>query len=177
MTNLKLRIFAPMKILMVCLGNICRSPLAEGILQHKAWKAGLSWSVESAGTNSYHTGEPPHPLSQKVAKIHGIDICNQRARRFEAADFERFDRIYAMSIDVVWEMKRIGGKKFMEEKVDLLMNELFPGQNVDVPDPWYGPEPGFHHAFKMIEEACESILKRYSGINTETEEQDKNLKS
>ena len=66
-----------MKILMVCLGNICRSPLAEGILQDKAWKAGLKWSVESAGTNGYHTGEAPHPLSQKVARINGVDISNK----------------------------------------------------------------------------------------------------
>ena len=69
-----------MKILMVCLGNICRSPLAEGILQDKAFKAGLNWSVESAGTNHYHTGEAPHPLSQKVAKLNGIDICHQPTR-------------------------------------------------------------------------------------------------
>src|SRR4029453_18971466 len=72
-------IFAAMKILMVCLGNICRSPLAEGVLQDKALKAGLNWSIESAGTDTYHVGEAPHPLSQKVAIENGIDICNQRA--------------------------------------------------------------------------------------------------
>lgn len=151
-----------MKILMVCLGNICRSPLAEGILQHKAWKAGLQWSVESAGTNSYHTGEPPHPLSQKVAKQNGINICDQRARRFVAEDFDRYDKIYAMSTDVIDDMKRIGKKDFDGSKVDLLLNELFPGQNVDVPDPWYGPEPGYHHVYKMIDEACDVIIKKYS---------------
>src|SRR4026208_151132 len=122
-----------MKILMVCLGNICRSPLAEGILQHKAFEAGLTWSVESAGTNSYHTGDAPHPLSQKVAKLNGIDICKQRARRFAAEDFERFDKIYAMSSDVIEDMRRIARNKFDEKKVDLLLNELFPRQNVDVP--------------------------------------------
>src|SRR5690606_39446437 len=77
-----------MKILMVCLGNICRSPLAEGILKHKVNEAGLNWKVESAGTNSYHIGEPPHKLSQKVAKLNGVDICDQRARRFKPADLE-----------------------------------------------------------------------------------------
>ena len=71
-----------MRILMVCLGNICRSPLAEGVLQHKAWKAGLQWSVESAGTGAWHTGEPPHHLSIKVAKHNGVDISKQRARQF-----------------------------------------------------------------------------------------------
>ena len=151
-----------MKILMVCLGNICRSPLAEGILQHKAWKAGLKWSVESAGTNNYHIGEAPHPLSQKVAKLNGIDICKQRKRKFVAEDFNRFDKIYAMSADVIDEMKSIARKSFDEKKVDLLLNELFPGQNVDVPDPWYGPEPGFHQAYKLIEEACEAIIKKAS---------------
>ena len=151
-----------MKILMVCLGNICRSPLAEGILQDKAWKAGLQWSVESAGTNGYHVGEAPHPLSQKVARLNGIDICKQRSRRFVAEDFDRFDKIYAMSADVIDDMKSIARKKFDENKVDLLLNELFPGQNVDVPDPWYGPEPGFHEVFKLIDNACDAIIKKYS---------------
>src|SRR5512138_2458905 len=86
-----------MKILMVCLGNICRSPLAEGILQDKAWKAGLKWSIESAGTNGYHNGEAPYPLSQKVSRLNGIDISKQRSRKFVADDFDRFDKIYAMS--------------------------------------------------------------------------------
>ena len=158
-------IFALMKILMVCLGNICRSPLAEGLLQDKAWKAGLKWSVESAGTNGYHTGEAPHPLSQKVARINGVDISKQRSRKFVAEDFHRFDKIYAMSDDVIDEMRRIAKKEFDEKKVDLLLNELFPGQNVDVPDPWYGPEPGFHEVFKMINEVCDVIIKKYSILN------------
>lgn len=150
-----------MKILMVCLGNICRSPLAEGILQDKAWKAGLKWSIESAGTNGYHNGEAPHPLSQKVSRLNGIDISKQRSRKFVADDFDRFDKIYAMSDDVIDDMRRIARNKFDETKVDLLLNELFPGQNVDVPDPWYGPEPGFHEAFRMINDACEKIVERY----------------
>jgi low molecular weight protein-tyrosine phosphatase len=156
-----------MKILMVCLGNICRSPLAEGILQDKAWKAGLQWSVESAGTNNYHIGEAPHPLSQKVAKLNGIDICKQRKRKFIPEDFNRFDKIYAMSADVIDEMKSIAKKTFDPNKVDLLLNELFPGQNVDVPDPWYGPEQGFHQAYKMIDDACEAIVKKYSSFNAQ----------
>lgn len=117
-----------MKILMVCLGNICRSPLAEGILQEKSFKAGLTWSIESAGTNSYHLGEPPHPLSRKVAKLNGIDISRQRARRFTAEDFESFDMIYALSEDVLSDIKRIAGNKFDATKVELLMNELYPGK-------------------------------------------------
>lgn len=156
-----------MKILMVCLGNICRSPLAEGILQDRALSAGLSWSVESAGTNQYHTGEAPHPLSQKVAKLNGIDINNQRARRFSAADFDRYDKIYALAADVMEEIKRISGKKFDSSRASLLMNEVFPGENRDVPDPWYGPEPGYHEVFKLIEQACEKIIGKYSISNSQ----------
>lgn len=151
-----------MKILMVCLGNICRSPLAEGILQHRAWQAGLQWSVESAGTNGYHNGEPPHRLSQKVAKLNGIDISQQRSRRFTPEDFERFDMIYAMADDVVHEMRRIAGSRFRPEKVDLLMNILHPGQDRDVPDPWYGAEPGYHEVFRMIDDACTQLIASHS---------------
>src|SRR5580765_3601908 len=101
-----------MKILMVCLGNICRSPLAEGILESKAKKLGLPWEVDSAGTyNNYHIGEAPHPLSQKVARLHAVDISGQCARSFVADDFERFDKIYAMSADVLAGIKSIAKKK------------------------------------------------------------------
>jgi protein-tyrosine phosphatase len=150
-----------MKILMVCLGNICRSPLAEGILQDKAFKAGLTWSVESAGTNSYHIGEPPHPLSQKVARINGIDISKQRKRRFVAGDFEIYDKIYALAEDVMDDIRYIAGKKFDASKIDLLMNELYPGKNMDVPDPYYGSEAGYHEAFKLIDKACDAIIEKY----------------
>jgi len=154
--------FADMKILMVCLGNICRSPLAEGILRHKAKGAGLDWTIDSAGTNSYHIGEPPHKLSQKVARLNGIDICEQRARRFTAEDFDKYDKIYALANDVLFDIKEIAGKKFDETKVDLFMNELKEGQNLDVPDPWYGPEPGYHEVYKLIEEVCNRIIEKYS---------------
>ena len=151
-----------MKILMVCLGNICRSPLAEGILQEKAFKAGLKWSIESAGTNNYIIGEAPHPLSQKVARLNGIDISRQRARKFSVTDFDVYDKIYALADDVLDEIKRIAGKKFNPAKVDLFMNELYPGKNIDVPDPWYGPEPGYHEVYKTIEKVCDSIIEKYS---------------
>jgi len=156
-----------MKILMVCLGNICRSPLAEGILQDKAFKAGLKWRVESAGTESYHIGQPPHPLSQKVARINGIDISNQRARKFNANDIEVYDKIYALAGDVLEEMKFIAGKKFDAKKIDLLMNELYPGKNMDVPDPYYGSEAGYHAAYKMIDEVCDAIVKKYAIFNSQ----------
>jgi protein-tyrosine phosphatase len=147
-----------MKILMVCLGNICRSPLAEGILQEKADRAGLHWTVESAGTNGYHTGEPPHHLSIKVAAQHGIDISKQRSRKFTAADLEKYDTIYAMAGDVIDDMRDIAKGKL--GNVDLLLNELYPGQNRDVPDPWYGPEAGYHEVFALIEKTCEQIINK-----------------
>lgn len=149
-----------MKILMVCLGNICRSPLAEGILQHKANAAGLQWQVDSAGTNGYHTGEAPHKLSQKVAKLNGIDICEQRARQFIPADIDSYDTIYAMADDVVEDIKRIAGKNFKPEKVELFLNELYPGEHRSVPDPWYGTEPGYHEVYKLIEQTCEKIIQK-----------------
>lgn len=153
-----------MKILMVCLGNICRSPLAEGVLQHKADAAGLNWTVDSAGTNSYHIGEPPHPLSQKVAKLNGVDICQQRARHFVKEDFDRYDKIYAMADDVVDDIKRIAKEKYNPAKVDLFLNELYPGQNQSVPDPWYGTEPGYHEVYELIDKTCEKIIRNYADV-------------
>jgi protein-tyrosine phosphatase len=158
-------IFAFMKILMVCLGNICRSPLAEGILQYKVEKAGLNWMVDSAGTNGYHNGEPPHAYSQRVAKINGINISHQRSRKLIPEDFDNFDIIYAMAADVVNDMKRIARNKFDASKVHLLMNALTPGENLDVPDPWSGPESEYHQVFDMINQACDKIIAQAATKN------------
>ena len=149
-----------MTILMVCLGNICRSPLAEGILLKKITAVGLDWKVDSAGTNGYHVSESPHYLSQRVAKKKGIDISKQLCRRFVPADFDRFDKIYAMAADVVEEMKQISGNKFNPEKVELILNVVHPGENKDVPDPWYGPEAGYYEVFDLLENACEVLIKK-----------------
>jgi len=153
-----------MKILMVCLGNICRSPLAEGILKHKAKAAGLNWHIDSAGTNGYHIGEAPHRLSQKVAKLNGIDICDQKARLFVKEDFDRYDKIYALADDVLDEIKWMAKEKYDAKKIDLLLNELHPGKNLSVPDPWYGPEPGYHEVYKIIEAACDAIIRKYEDV-------------
>ncbi|MBC7889598.1 MAG: low molecular weight phosphotyrosine protein phosphatase [Ferruginibacter sp.] len=150
-----------MKILMVCLGNICRSPLAEGILKIKIKKAGLDWEVESAGTNGFHVGEPPHHFSQKVAKLKGTDISEQICRHFAKEDFKRYDKIYAMAADVIDEMKFTGKDQYNAAIVDLLMNEAYPGENRDIPDPWFGTESGYHKVYNLIEVACEAIIKNY----------------
>jgi protein-tyrosine phosphatase len=151
-----------MKILMVCLGNICRSPLAEGVLKHKAKEAGLDWVIHSAGTNRCHTGEPPHRLSQKVARLNGVDICEQRARDFAKEDFDQYDKIYAMAGDVIDDMKEIAREKYDASKVDLFLNELHPEKNMWVPDPWYGPEKGYHEVYQLIDETCDAIIRRYA---------------
>jgi len=145
---------------MVCLGNICRSPLAEGILQHKAFKAGLNWSVESAGTEAFQIGQPPHRLSQKVAKMNGIDISHQRSRKLVKEDLQNFDKIYVMDEDNYAEVKRISKNLWNEKKVELLMNELYAGETKCVPDPWYGNEDGYHKVYEMIDRACEGIISQ-----------------
>ena len=149
-----------MKILMVCLGNICRSPLAEGILAHQASKAGLDWIVESAGTAGYHAGEAPHPLSQKVAGENGIDISGQRCRQFQKEDLRFYDKIYAMDQSNYVDIKLLCGNDWMPEKVELILNELYPGLNNEVPDPWYGGEDGFKEVFNMLNNACEKIIEK-----------------
>lgn len=152
---------------MVCLGNICRSPLAEGILESKANKQGLGWLVDSAGTNNnYHIGQAPHPLSQKVAKLHSVDISQQAARAFVPEDFDRFDKIYAMSADILTGIKSIAGKKYNAAKTDLLLNEIYPGKNMSVPDPYYGEEAGYHEVFSMIDKACDQIIEKYGQLKT-----------
>jgi protein-tyrosine phosphatase len=151
-----------MKILMVCLGNICRSPLAEGILQDKINKIGLNWMVESAGTAGYHIGEAPHHLSQKVSKQNGIDISHQQCRKFVREDIIRFDKIFVMDMNNYNDVEKICGADWNKTKVDLLLNLSYPNENKNVPDPWYGKEDGYHKVFKMINEACEKLIENFS---------------
>lgn len=148
-----------MKILMVCLGNICRSPLAEGILRQKAAAAGLDWQIDSAGTAGYHVGEQPHKLSQKVALINGVDISGQRCRQFTADDLLAYDRIFVMDLENLAEVKRIGAGNWDEHKVSLVLEPLHPGAGKEVPDPWYGTEKDYHHVWEMLSEACDKIIK------------------
>lgn len=151
-----------MKILMVCLGNICRSPLAEGILRQKAAMAGFQCTLDSAGTNGFHTGEPPHHLSQKVARLHQVDISSQRARNFTKEDLKNFDVIYAMSADVIKDIQQIAGPSEHLHKVNLFLDELEPGMHQDVPDPWYGNEDGYHEVFDLISNTCDQIINKYN---------------
>lgn len=152
-----------MRVLIVCLGNICRSPIAEGVLRFMAEQRGLNWTVHSAGTNSYHTGEAPHRHSQAVCKANGIDISMQRARRFKASDLDNYDLIYAMATDVLADMKQQAGRHADFSNVRLFLDEQAPGQQASVPDPWYGDEDGYLPVYRLIEENCAFIMDKYSG--------------
>lgn len=153
--------FAAMRILMVCLGNICRSPIAEGVMKSKIKQHDLNWIVESAGTESYHIGEPPHRHSQKICRANNIDITSQRARRFTAADLAKYDKIYAFADDVYHEIKRICGHTANLANVDYFLNELHAGSNEGVPDPYYGNEDGYKVVFDLIDKTCDAIVAKY----------------
>lgn len=146
---------------MVCLGNICRSPLAEGILRKKCEDAGLQWMLDSAGTGAtYHLGEQPHRHSQHVAKANGIDISSHNARQFIKEDITAFDMLYVMDKDNYKDVKRICGALWDESKVKMLMNELYPGEDMEVPDPWYGELDGYFDVYKMMNAACDMIIEK-----------------
>ena len=142
---------------MVCLGNICRSPLAEGILKHKVRQNGLDWTVDSAGTGFWHTGELPDRRSITVARKYGIDITDQRARQFQPADFERFDRILVMDTQNRRDVLRHARHDEHRAKVQLILDYLYPGQDESVPDPYYD-DNGFEEVFRMLDEACDKLL-------------------
>ena len=144
------------KILMVCLGNICRSPLAEGILQSKVNKELVF--VDSAGTAAYHVGNLPDERSIAVAKQYGIDISNQQARKFTEKDFLNFDVIYAMDKSNYQNIISLATSDEDVEKVKMILNESQPDKNYSVPDPYYGGKTGFEEVYKMLNEACDSIL-------------------
>ncbi len=146
------------KILMVCLGNICRSPLAEGILKSKIDSAIVQ--VDSAGTGGWHVGDPPDPRSIAIARQHGLDISNQRGRKFSAYDFESYDHIFVMDNSNYQDVIALANSNSEIGKVRLILDEIFPNENVDVPDPYYGGDHGFEKVYQMLEEACENIVRR-----------------
>ncbi len=150
-----------MKILMVCLGNICRSPLAEGMLKNKAISNNLDWEVDSAGTSGYHNGELPDPRSINVAKHHGIDIMDQRSRLFVKEDFDRFDLILAMDSSNYQNILRLAASDNQKEKVKLIMNYERPGYNQAVPDPYWNSD-GFEGVYQMLDRACDKIIEQHS---------------
>ncbi len=149
-----------MKLLMVCLGNICRSPMAEGIMKEKVTVSGLKWKVDSAGTENYHVGEGADRRAVKIAAQNGIDISGHIARQLSDKDFEYYDIIYAMATDVRREILYRNLKRDYPDKIRLFMDEINPGKNLSVPDPWYGTEAGFQPVFELIDKVCNEIIKK-----------------
>ncbi len=147
-----------MRILTVCLGNICRSPLAHGILQREIERRGLTdWSVDSAGTGNYHAGDAPDPRSIAEAKRHGIDISKQTARQLEVEDFERFDLLLVMDASNYQQARALARNEQERDKVRMIMNFERPGWNEQVPDP-YWDDDGFAGVFGMLERAINKLI-------------------
>ena len=144
------------KIVMVCLGNICRSPLAEGILAHKTQH--IDVTVESAGTAGYHIGKLPDERSIEIAKKHEIDISNQKARQFSRADFDEFDIIYAMDTNNFAHLTSLTENQNERDKIRMILNEINPESFESVPDPYYGGDNGFHIVYNMLDKACNKII-------------------
>ena len=143
---------------MVCLGNICRSPLAEGLLAAKLPKN--KFFVDSAGTGNYHIGKQPDQRSVLTAEKNGLDISYQKARQFNPRDFDDFDYIYVMDNTNYDDVISLAKNEQQKSKVQLILNELFPGENVDVPDPYYGLQNGFDMVYEMLDETCEILSKK-----------------
>ncbi|MCB0638469.1 MAG: low molecular weight phosphotyrosine protein phosphatase [Lewinella sp.] len=148
-----------MNILMVCLGNICRSPLAEGIMQAKIDSRGLDWQVDSAGTGAWHIGEAPDPRSRQIARQEGLSIDHQRARQFTPADFDHFDLILTMDRSNFQNVLRLAGNDQQREKVRLILEMANPRQDADVPDP-YWDDNGFRRVYDLLDDACDRILNQ-----------------
>lgn len=147
------------RILMVCLGNICRSPLAEGIMRAKLFGR-KGFVIDSAGTGGWHVGDLPDRRSIAIAKERGLDISNQRGRQFTAKDFDSFDHIFVMDNSNYSDVIKLAQNQEQQAKVQLILDELFPGENVDVPDPYYGGTDGFSQVYNMLDKACEHIANR-----------------
>lgn len=147
------------KVLMVCLGNICRSPLAEGILRKKLEEHGIEDNVivDSAGTSNYHVGECPDTRSMRNALSHGVDISRLKARQFSVDDFDEFDHIYAMDTSNYGNVLMLARNERDKRKVQMILDVLYPGTNMSVPDPYFGGEQGFENVYVMLDKACDVI--------------------
>ena len=145
------------KVLMVCLGNICRSPLAEGILQNKVDPETVF--VDSAGTGGYHVGNKPDERSIAVARKYGLDISHQRCRKFDVQDFENFDLIYVMDKSNYANIIAKSRNQVEKAKVKFLLRKGI-SNIAEVPDPYYGGKDGFESVFHLIDNACERIAAK-----------------
>lgn len=146
------------KVLFVCMGNICRSPTAEGVFRHVVRQAGLADKIhtDSAGTHAYHIGEPPDSRAQQTARSRGIELGDLRGRKVEAADFQHFDYVLAMDHNNHADLQQVAGSNADNLHMFLQFAENFDDQ--EVPDPYYGGEQGFEHVFDLVEDASAGLL-------------------
>jgi protein-tyrosine phosphatase len=151
----------PASFLFVCLGNICRSPLAEGVFRHFSEKYQKKFIIDSAGTSSYHVGEPPDERTVRQALSKGIDLRNLRARQFRQSDFEYFNFIYVMDKINLRNVLSLTDKEVNRHKVELLLAS-YPECGIDeVPDPYFGGPDGFEYVYELVYGACERIIKKH----------------
>jgi protein-tyrosine phosphatase len=143
---------------MVCLGNICRSPLAEGILRHKAEQANLNITIDSAGTSNYHIGEHPDKRTILNAKQHQIDVSKLCARQFTSDDFDDFDHIFVMDSSNYADVISLARNERDKRKVEMILNRVYPNSNMSVPDPYFGGEQGFENVYILLDKACDVIV-------------------
>ena len=142
---------------MVCLGNICRSPMAEGVLKHKAEELGFDIFVDSAGTSDWHHGEQPDARAQEEMRNQGLDISDQRSRPFVVEDFDRFDYILVMDISNKTNVLQLARNSDDARKVSLMLDHGNEVKGMSVPDPYYND--GFNHVYELLDFACEAFLK------------------
>lgn len=145
------------KILIVCLGNICRSPLAEGIMLKLIKENNINMRVDSAGTSDYHVDEAPDKRTIENAAKHKVDLKPLRARQFKESDFEKFDKIYVMDKSNLANVLLLAKNDAQKIKVDLFLNASHPNQDLEVPDPYFGGEQGFEDVFNLVYKACQHI--------------------
>ena len=145
------------KVLMVCLGNICRSPLAEGIMLKLIKENNINMRVDSAGTSNYHIDEAPDKRTITNAAKHEVDLKPLRTRQFRVSDFDKFDKIYVMDNSNMANVLELVTNEDHKAKVDLLLNASNPGMNLEVPDPYFGGEQGFEDVFQMVYKACQHV--------------------
>lgn len=145
------------RILMVCLGNICRSPLAEGILREKTNQLSIDIILDSAGTCDNHVNQHPDSRTIVNAKKHNIDISKLKARQFSVSDFDNFDLIFVMDSSNYADVIALARNENDKQKIELILNRVYPNSNMSVPDPYFGGEQGFENVFILLDNACSII--------------------